>query len=354
MTWIDNVNYSNWKNDIAKDIASKCDTDGIYGLNGNEVQIFKTTALDSGLSESTITELLGGCFSTKNKLTSNPNFAKAIDYYNSLDSYNRSNVTYETYNLGQRYLYELEKNIDQAFIDCKAYQDILIVPQKRPRPEKLLNFDIEYLRKLTNDDMNELHELKQKIEYIIEEANEKNEHVTIERTPFDIESLAKEHLGMSYQEFSEKYKDELEFCKTVTYADLTTMNETQRYVYSKAKAYAKELLLTTINEAHTVRWDYGDRLLEETSKYNEDCLKLSDFEYGGLKMEDFNNLSSGIMKKSFKEALLKEYSDYEASGIKNESKEEQFKKPQKIIDKNSIKIKLPDGSEYNIDGSRIK
>ena len=35
------------------------------------------------------------------------------------------------------------------------------------------------------------------------------------------------------------------------------------FLVQKAKNYAKAMLLTTINEAHTVRWDSGDRILED-------------------------------------------------------------------------------------------
>lgn len=348
MAGIENIDYSNWDKKFYS-IAQESDIDGVFGLSKKEQTIFQAKAIEDGIDTATITELFGGNFKNKTR-ANNTELENALNYYNKLDSFSRSVITSKTYEIGEENLYNLEKEIDQAFIDCEAYQDILIVPQKRPKPEKLLNFDIEYLRNITEKDMEALHELKEKIEYVIENANEEPNHTSPERTPYDIDALAMEKLGMSYEEFREKYKEELEFCKTVTYADLNNMTQTQRYVYSKAKAYAKEMLLTTINEAHTVRWDYGERLTEEISKYNNDFIEILYFEdKENLTTKDINSLSSGIMRKSFKEALIKEYT---TTDIKSTEENQKIKKSKKVITKDGVIIENPDGTKYKITGQK--
>ena len=105
----------------------------------------------------------------------------AINNYNKLDYYNRSKLTYETSDSVQSKLYKMERRIDDVFANCRAYQDICIIPKWHYRyypymQEKLINFDVQEIRTRTDADMKSLQNLKDKIEYSIEDANGEKEH----------------------------------------------------------------------------------------------------------------------------------------------------------------------------------
>ena len=159
---------------------------------------------------------------------------------------------------------------------------------------------------------------------------------------------------MSYEEFANLYKEEIEFCKTVTYADITSMNEKQRMVYAKTKAYAAEMLQTTINEAHTVNWDAGERKLDETLKASDDMFILSDFATDGITDEKLNEFKSGIMYKAFVDALINKYHELFPSGIEDINADKKEQKPKKQIVNGVVLIFNPDGSVYDTSGKRIK
>lgn len=362
---VESIDYSNWRNPSLQAIAKQSDKDGIKGLNGIEVFDFARAAKEQGIDNRTISELFGMKFSSKNasdllksRNNRHPQFDNAVNYYNDKMDYSaRYKVTNKTYSNLETRLYNMEKSIDQAFIDCAAYQDIVIVPRSYYKfypyyNDRLLNFDIDEIRNLTSNDMNSLHELKDKIEYIMEEANGVTEHNEPERTEYDVEALAQKHLGMSYEEFVSKYSAELEFCKTVTAADLNSMTDTQRMVYGKAKAYATEMLNTTINEAHNVNWDAGERKLEETTAATDGMMLISDFEYDGITEEGLSNIKSGIMFSAFEDALVEAYNNSGESGIESVHNDNMSLKPRKVLENGKIKIYSPNG-EYDIGGRRF-
>ncbi len=290
----------------------------------------------------------------------NPIFDKAVEFYNSsMNSTQRYSVTKQTYdNLEQR-LYKMEKSIDEAYTDCEAYSDIMIIPRWHYRyypyfEDKLLNFDIDEIRNHTTTDMESLHKLKDKVEYIMEEANGETTHNEPKKTEYDVEKLAQKHLKMNYKDFADKYKEELDFCKTVTYADLTSMTDTQRTVYSKAKAYAKEMLTITINEAHQVNWDVGERKLDETMKATDDMYAISEFEDNGITKQGLSDLKSGIMYKSFEDALISKYNELNPSAIELVTSNNPTKKTIKRLIDGKILIYKPNNSIYDLNGSKIK
>lgn len=367
MNKINNINYTNWTNTKAKNIAKQVDKDGIQGLNNEEVIDFIKLAASQNMEKTEVYERLG-VEVTNNKLRNsaannsqyiNPEFDNAINYYNNLTSNERSNITYQTYNNLEAKLHNMEKAIDNAFLECDAYKDIVIVPRWHYRyypkfDDKLINFNLEEIRNTTTKDMNSLQELKENIEYIIEEANGERTHKEIEKTEYDTNALAEKYLGMNYEDFSSKYKNELEFCKTVTYADYNTMTETQRMVYSKAKAYAAEMLQITINEAHTVNWDAGERKVEETLKATDDMYTISEFESNGINEEGLEKLKSGIMYNTFQETLINKYHNNNQNGVDTILQENKIQKPKKQIINGNILIFHPDGSVYDISGKRVK
>lgn len=360
------IDYLNWANQKAVELAKKVDKDGIKGLQGKEVSAFMRSAIDNNISKDDVYELMGVSLSKTRAAQlraprqKNPDFDKAVNYYNDKMNINqRSAVTEATYTNLETRLYNMEKAINQAYIDCDAYSDIMIMPRWHYRyypyfEDKLLNFNIDEIRTRTTADMESLHQLKDKVEYIMEDANGETTHNEPQKTQYDVEALAQKHLGMSYAEFAEQYKEELEFCKTVTYADLASMNQTQRTVYAKAKAYAKEMLTITITEAHTVNWDVGERKLDETMKATGDMYAISDFEYDGITEQGLSELKSGIMYKAFEEALINKYRELEPSGINEVSAEPTQKTPIKRVVNGVVLIFNPDGSIYDLKGNKIK
>ena len=364
---IDKIDYSNWKNQKLFNLAKQADTNGTKGLQGEEISAFMRSAVKNNINKAEVYELMGINISRASASGFNsvarsddPYFDKAVDYYNDNMSYmQRSSVTTKTYENLQTRLYNMEKAIDNAYIDCEAYSDIMIVPRWHYRfypyfEDKLINFNVDEVRDRTTKDMDSLNELKDKVEYIIEEANGETEHTIPEKTDYNVDNLAKKYLGMSYQEFKEKYSEELEFCKTVTYADLTSMTETQRYVYGKAKAYVKEMLQITINEAHTTNWNTGERKLEETLKASGDMYTISDFEDEGIDEKGLAEIKSGIMFKAFEQALIDKYNELNPTSIDEVNVDTKPQKPVKRLVNGEILIFNPDGSVYDLKGNKIK
>ena len=269
--------------------------------------------------------------------STNPDFDKAVDYYNDKMTYSeRYEVTRNTYTNLENRLYDLEKELDKAFQNCEAYQDIVIVPRWHYRfyprfNDQLINFDLDELRTRTTKDMASLYKLRDDAACIFEKANGVEKHIEPEKIKYDVDEIATKHLGMSYKEFAESYKEELEFCKTVTYADLYTMSDSQKYVYYKAKAYAEDMLTTTVLEAHTVNWDISEKKVDETIKATNDMYSITDFEYDGITEREFNNIKSGITLKAFEDALLEKYKDYLKTAILNTNTDTIIKKPTKHI-----------------------
>ena len=310
---IDKIDYSAWTNTSAKLLAKQVDKDGVQGLQGQEIFNFARAARENNIEKTEIFELLGVSVSSrtraaapaKNSRSNSPEFNYAVEYYNTkMDSSERHEVTNTTYDNLTNRLYIMEKEINQAFLECAAYQDIVIIPRWHYRyypyvDTRLVNFVLDEMREVTTKDMNSLYELRDKVEYIIEKASETEEHTAPAKKEYDVDKIAQKHLGMSYEEFSAKYSEQLERFKYCTMEDIPLMSSEDRAVYAKAKAYAREMLETTINEAHQTNWDIGDRKVQETLKATGDMYIISDFEYDDITEEGLAEIQSGIMYKAF-------------------------------------------------------
>ena len=350
-------------------MAKKADTDGVKGLQGHEIFDFARSAKANNIEQTEIFELLGVSVSANNRAAAsksaapksdNPDFYKAVDYYNkNMTYYQRSAVTYDTYDKLTTRLYNMEKAIDKAFQECDAYNDIVIVPRWHYRyypyiDTRLINFDLDELRTVTQRDMDSLNELKDKLEYIMEEANGETEHNEPNKTEYDVDEIAQRRLGMSYEEFATQYASQLESFKNVTLADISNMSNEDRAVYAKAKAYAKEMLETTINEAHTTNWDIGERKVNETLKATGDMSIVSDFEIDDITEEKLAEIQSGIMYKSFEEALIDKYRELDPTGVEELKTEEKPQKPIKRVVNGAVLIFNPDGTVFDLQGRQVK
>ena len=365
---IDKIDYSTWKNQKAIQLAKQADTDGIKGLQGKEIFNFAHLAIENNIEQAEVKELLGFKVSPNIRTrgsnsgykSANLDFSKAVNFYNdNMDSSQRYAVTRDTNEKTETRLYNLEKDINKAFQDCEAYSDIVIVPRWHYRfyprfNDRLINFDIDELRARTSKDMEALHKLKDTAVRIYEEANGETTHAEPKKTKYDVDEIAKKHFGMSYEEFKTKYAKELEYCKYVTYADYKHMDETQAYVYGRAKAYAEEMLTTTITEAHTVNWDISGKTLDETMKASNDLITISDFEYNGITEKGLADIQSGIVYKSFEEALTDKYKELNPTGIEAQEEKSVPQKTVKRLVNGMILIFKPDGTIYDLKGNKIK
>ena len=365
MAGINNIDYSAWTNATAKELAQKADKNGIKGLQGQEIFNFAQIARKNNIEEPTISSLLGLSTASSSKTAKvprqkNPNFDKAVDFYNSqMNSSQRSAVTSDTYDNLTTRLYNMEKAIDKAFAECDAYKDIVIVPRWHYRfypyiDTRLVNFDLNELREVTTRDMNSLNELKDKLEYIIEDANGETKHIEPEQTEYDVDDIAQRRLGMSYEEFASKYSEQLDKFKYITLAEIASMSNEDKAIYAKAKAYAKEMLETTINEAHTTNWDIGERKVNETLKATGDMYAISDFESDGITEEGLNEIQSGIMYKAFEQALISKHWELDPTGIEEARTEEKPQKPIKRVVNGAVLIFNPDGTVYDLQGKKVK
>lgn len=381
MAGIDNIDYSNWSNKQAANIAKMVDTDGITGLKGKEILKFYQSAIASDIQKADIYELMGVNISKTrgdskaHAREKTPEFDKAVQYYNDKMDYNqRYSVTRKTNQILEENLYKLERDINIAYQDCAAFNDsdIMVVIHSPYRywtyprfRDRLINFDIEEIRNRTTKDMESLNEIKEKVEAIMAEANGESEYEKPTKTEYDADAIAKKHLGMSYEEFAAKYSNELEKCKYVTYGDVGLMDETMAFVYGRAKAYAAEMLETTIQEAHNVHWDIQERKLYVSLEAAGDEYTISEFEYEGITEEGLAQINTGIMFKSFEEALIDRYHELkpadtpdnpteEPDAVVSQTTEKQPKKTVKRIVNGTVLIFKPDGSVYDLKGNKIK
>ena len=301
--------------------------------------------------------------STRTDNSTNKDFDKAVNFYNDrMTSDERYAVTRKTYDNLETRLYNFEQELDKAFQNCEGYQDIVIVPRWHYRyyrqfNDNLINFDIEDIRTRTSKDMESLNKLKDNAVRVIEKANGITSRKEPEKTKYDVDELAKKHFGMSYEEFKEKYKDELEYCKHFTYADFKLMDEVQADVYGKAKSYAIEMLNTTIEEAHIVNWNIGEKKVDETIKASNDMYIVSGFEYDGITKKGLDGFESGITFKAFEDALFNKYEELknnERTGFNTKKTKDNLKKTIKCAVDGDVLIFNPNGTIFDIKGNRIK
>ncbi len=319
-----------------------------------------------------------------------PEFQEAIDFYNnSMTSSQRHSVTNQAENNIIAALSKMEQDINMAYIECAAYKDpnIMVVVHSPYRHyiyprwhDRLLNFDIDALRKQTTEDMDSLNDIRDKMEYIMEAANGDPEHYTPPKKEYDVDKIAEEYLQMSYEDFAAKYPTELEKCKYVTLADVGNMTETEAYVYGRAKAYAAAMLDITTNDAHNTHWDIQERKLYEALAASDAIFALSEFEYDGITPEGLASIESPIAYNAFETALIEKYqplkpeepttpdvpppddnndnpddgNDDTETSIQNTETSNVQQKPVKRVVNGAVLIFNPDGTVYNVYGQRIK
>ena len=371
MVQISGIDYSQWKNKSAFYMAKRSDKNGVPGLQGTEVFGFVKEAKASNLEKAEIFELMGLNIPTARAASSasarekSPEFIKAVDCYNTkMDQTQRHSVTVMTNNNLTIRMRNMERDIETAYQNCAAFNDpdIMVVRTSPYRYwsytrfyDRLIKFDIDEIRTRTTKDMDSLNEIREKVEHIIKDANGETNYEAQKKTEYDVDAIAKKHLGMSYQEFAKKYAKELEQCKYVTYADLYNMDSTMAYVYDRAKSYAAEMLDTTILEAHNTHWDTQERLLYASLDASSDVYAVSEFEWEGITDDGLNEIQTGLMYKSFEEALIDKYREIDSTGIGDSQVEQLPNGFIKVRKDGKVYIYNPaENTYYDLNGHRIK
>lgn len=369
------VNYSLWTNNNAYQMAKKVDKDGTDGLQGTETFAFAQEAKANNVEKDDFMQLMGletsqtRAADTAFSRGKSEDFDKAVDFYNKeMDYSQRRSVTSAAEDAIYQRLYALQKEIDNAYINCAAFNDsdMMVVRMSPYRYytyprfyDRLLNFDVADIRKRTTANMDSLNEIRDQVEKTMAKAKGETEYTKPEKFEYDVDAIAQKLLGMSYEEFAKQYPDELEKCKYVTYADLRTMSETESYVYGKAKAYAAEMLETTLQTAHNVHWDIQEQLLYESLNTSADIFAISEFEYDGITDKGLDSIKSYISFDCFESALMDKYGELKKeekpdTAINAPEAEAQIKKPVKKVINGKVYVFTQDGSVYNLNGEQIK
>lgn len=345
-----NIEYTSWNNVGAKDIARSIDNDKIKGLsNKDEIIEFFNQAYDEGMNTNEINSLLGlnlKCASTSQVLRTTENLSQIINFYNKLDYIDRGNISYRANELGYERLNTLEKDINKAFDECEGYA---LIKLRRDRFEDRTRFDIEEVQKDVQTALKSLNELRDKLEIAYDNAKCIENHIPPQKPEYNLDSIAKRILGMSFEDFVKN--NNLDFTKSITEAEAVNPNYENKAIYDKARAYVKEIKKLAKEELQNMRYDSGERLLNETVKYSNSSIELIDFETADkITKKSIDTLSSDIMKQAFLDAIKERF---KASGIDNVTQNEQGKK---TYNKEEYRIEILDNknNKYTVDGKKIK
>ncbi|MBR6126816.1 hypothetical protein IKQ21_03940 [bacterium] len=351
-----NLNYTEWENAKARKLAKKSDKDKIEGLNTvEEILNFFKKAEKNKID---VNEIFGLELSEKVRKaasagqTSNIDYTEFVNYFNSLDDNKKSDITYRANSIGQDILYQLEKDVNQAFENCEGYQ---LIKLKRDRFEDKVRFNLEEVQNDVTVALNSINELQKDIEKAYDKAKGL-EGTKSEYTDYDaqLKQIAQEKLGMSYEEFIEKYKDVLDITESITESQALDPDYENAEFYERARAYVKEIKKLARDTLQDTRTNSGERLLEETVKYSNSTVELIDFECEDINSGSIANMSSDIMRRAFLEAIDEERSKTDIKTPESENTEK-TNKNKKVYNRETGKIEIitPEGI-YNINGTKQK
>ena len=344
-----NVQYTNWEDKKAQKLAEKYDKDGKAGLNTvEEILKFFEKAQKKNID---INEIFGLDLSAKARRASakqpaEKNYEKLVNYYNSLDDTKKSDIGYQAHNIGYELMYQLEKDINTAFENCKGYG---LIKLRRYRFEDKVRFNLEEVQNDVTVALNSVNELQKDLEkaYDTAKGTEGTEAKYVDYNA-QLERIAQQKLGMSYDEFVEKYKDILHTTESITESEAMNPQYEHAEFYDKARTYVREIKKLARETLQETRTESGERLLDETVKYSNSSIELIDFEYDGVTNNSINNMSSDIMRKAFIEAVE---ADYNKTDI-DETKADSQSKDGKYFDKENHKYYIiKNGKKYNINGT---
>ena len=307
------IDYSRWANPDAIRIAKSVDKDGINGLSRVEVFDLMKTAEFENIDSFTVSKK-----SKQQKVSSQTQIPYelqvAIDYFNIRDdqtNQRRRTIVDNTYAKGEEIMHQLSSDINEAYVNCRAYENITLIPRRWfrwYRPTDFVNFDLAEIQKDAKENIQSLNKLRDDLQTAFETAHgtPKNEHQKPEDVDIDMEALALQHLGMSYEEFEQEYKDELEIIKTITTAELNSPNTPQRVkdAHYKAKQYAYNLTAREKEIMRDTRTESGNREMQEVFDYGDSMMIIEEMKDDGITEENFAQLTNPIMYRAFVDTLM--------------------------------------------------
>ena len=351
-----NIDYSKWGDVKAQKLAKKSDKDKIEGLNTvEEILNFFRRAEKKNVD---VNGIFGLELSEKVRRAasagqiSNADYTEFVNYFNSLDDNKKSDITYRTNNIGRDILYQLEKDINQAFEDCEGYR---LIKLHRDWYEDKSRFDLEEVQRDVTTALNSINELQKNLEKAYSTAKgvdgTEPESVKYEE---QLDNIAHQKLGMSYEEFTEKYKDILDITSTINYSDAFNPQYEHYDFYKKALEYKKAITKYARETLQETRTESGERLLDETVNYSNASIELIDFEYEDIDNGSIANMSSDIMRRAFLEAIDEDRSKTDITAPENGSAEK-TNKNKKVYNRKArkIEIRTPVGI-YDINGTKQK
>ena len=308
------IDYSRWSNQEAIRIAQNIDKDGIKGLSRIEIFDFMKEVKYENIDSLTLSTK-----SRQHKVSSQtqipPELQAAIDNFNIEDDQTyerRKAIIDDAYARGEEIMHQLSSDINQAYVDCEAYENITLIPRRWfrwYRPAEFVNFDLAEIQKDAKNNIASLNKLQDDLQTAFEKAHgtPKEEHQKPQDIDIDMEALAQKHLGMSYEEFEKEYKDELEIIKTITIAELNSPDTPQRVkdAHYKAQQYAYHLTAREKEVMRDIRTDSGNKEMQEVFDYGDNMMVIEEMKDDGISEENFAKITNPIMYRAFTQALLK-------------------------------------------------
>ena len=357
------INYSKWAEKWIN-FAQKYDTDGIQGLSKTELIQLVGDIKDENVDTVTIRANLKKVSGTKTSSSIPVELQAAVNYFNINDDDTedrRSNIVGNTYTKGEAILHALTSDIDNTHENCAAYKNINLIPKKWfrwYRPVEFVNFDLREIQEDAIKNITSLNKLQDDIQKAFETAHgtPEAEHITPKSVDIDMETFAQNYLGMSYEEFAQKYKDELEKIKTITNAELNSANTPQslKDVHYKAQQYAYALTNREKEIMRDVRTESGNREKQEVFDYGDNMYVVEDMKLYGITPENFEKITNPVMYRAFTGALSDAYqtaTDIEV--LNTDSSKNIHAKEVKTINGTAC-FKGKDGHWYTFSGVCIK
>lgn len=307
------IDYSRWINPDAIRIAKSVDKDGINGLSRTEVFDFVKTAEIENVDSFTVSKK-----PKQRKVSSQTQIPYelqvAIDYFNIEDNQTyqrRKTIVDDTYAKGEEIMHQLSSAINEAYVNCKAYENITLIPRRWfrwYRPAEFINFDLAEIQKDAKENIQSLNKLQDDIQTAFEKAHgtPENEHQKPQDVDIDMEALAMQYLGMSYEEFEAEYKEELQIIKTITTAQLNSPDTPQRVkdAHYKAQQYAYNLTAREKDVMRDIRTESGNREMQEVFDYGDSMMVIEEMKDDGITEENYAQLTNPIMYRAFVETLM--------------------------------------------------
>ena len=348
----------------ALQIRKQADTNGVKGLQGNEIELFKSEAKAAGISDNAINTVLGLDLSETAKAAkangpkkmpppATSTYAEAIEYFNK-----NGITTEQRENVAER----AKENINEIkeLINEKVTEYNNKYPEKDEGfPQLPYDFEEAINAKGAWDDMQTDADVL--IQHVIYGSD------CLEPTQVNMDKIAEmyarieEHIGMPLQQFlnTDAAKNMIEKAKDMTNDESTSLSLEEKRTLTKLKQIVV-IINQTLNE---IRTECMDKITEAKTEAEEaldkDKETLDKFEEGELTInETFKELESWRSEEEFGSSLDEEYRDAtgkggDATGVDNAKADKAEVKGRKVVVGNNVYIQK-NGVLYNLNGTPVK